>query len=247
MPVDLPAGWSARLVARDDDGEERFVLRRDGRDQVFRLHDYGAVYTVPGLYEHVVQGLLRCTSPAVAARVLRQVLDAEGRAAADVSVLEIGAGTGVVAQLCRELGVRAVVGVDALDEARTAALRDRPGTFDDYVVADLSRLPDEQVRRLRARRPDCLLAVGALGGDHVGVDQLARAVDLLSPPAVVVLTLRADQLDPASPEPFGRSLEEMVGSGRLRVVHREEFPHRTTYEGDTLTYVALGGVVGPHR
>lgn len=242
--VEPSSEWTVRLAARDDDGEERFVVHRDGRDEVFRLHDYAAVYRVPGLYEHVVQGLMRCTSPAVAVRVLRRVLDAEGRNAADLSVLEIGAGTGVVGELVRELGVRSVVGVDSLDEAREAALRDRPGVFDDYVVADLSHLSDGQVHRISGHRPDCLLAVGALGGDHVGVDQLARALDLLAPPAVVVLTIRADQLDPASPEPFGSGLDGMVEAGRLRIVHREEFPHRTTYEGDTLTYVALGGVVG---
>ena len=36
-------------------GEERFLLHREGGTREIVLHDYATVYSVPGLYEEVVQ------------------------------------------------------------------------------------------------------------------------------------------------------------------------------------------------
>src|SRR6185437_13466950 len=136
-------------------------------------------YAVPGLYEHVVQGLLGCRSPQIAAdglaRAARRVeLEREG-----LRVLDLGAGTGLVGELLRELGFSEVIGLDALPDARDACLRDRPGVYSDYLVGDLADPSPELSARLRAHQPGALIAAGAFGGKHAPPRALSNALALL--------------------------------------------------------------------
>ena len=119
------------------------------------LHDYERLYRVPGLYEHIVQDLLGCRSPQVA-------VDGLARAFAELEVdpvgavlLDMGAGTGLVGELARELGVSAIIGLDALPAARAASLRDRPGVYRDYLVGDLAeRVNGKPANGRRVRATD---------------------------------------------------------------------------------------------
>ncbi|WP_370350267.1 hypothetical protein [Catenulispora sp. EB89] len=98
------------------------------------------MYAVPGLYEYVVQERLQCRSPQVVAEgfakaAARRDLDL---GLGSMTVLDVGAGTGLVGELVRRGGVGRIVGVDSLPAARTACLRDRPDVYADYVVGDFS-------------------------------------------------------------------------------------------------------------
>src|SRR5581483_7502707 len=94
-------------------------------------------------------------------------------------VLDIGAGTGLVGQLLRELSFSEVIGLDALSDARDACLRDRPGVYSDYLVGDLADPAPELSRRLHAHRPSALIAAGAFGGTHAPPSALSNALALL--------------------------------------------------------------------
>ena len=146
------------------------------------LHDYVRVYSVPGLYERIVQDLLHCRSPQVAAAALERHADDP----AGIRVLDLGAGTGLVGELTRGLGVGVVVGMDAVGAARDACPRDRPGVYDEYLVGELGPL-DAQ---LRAQRPNALLpAAGAFGGTHMPASRLTAALGLLPEGAPIVFTI----------------------------------------------------------
>ncbi len=108
-----------RLIGSPHTDGEYIVLRGMGVDEeTVRLHDYPRLYAVPGLYEHVVQELLGCRSPQVAADGLAHALERLGLDPADVPLLDLGAGTGLVGELVRGLGATTVIGLDALDAAR---------------------------------------------------------------------------------------------------------------------------------
>lgn len=67
--ADTDNDWAVELLPSGSlggEGEE-FVLRNGEMSKKLALHDYASVYKVPGLYEHVVQDLLQCKSPQVAA------------------------------------------------------------------------------------------------------------------------------------------------------------------------------------
>ena len=74
-----------------------------------------------------------------------------------------------------------LVGVDLEPMARTAAERDRPGVYDDYLVGDLGAWSEAELDRLRAYRPTALVALSAVGVGHVPGPTLARALGLLGP------------------------------------------------------------------
>ncbi len=65
-------------------------------EQIVHLHDYDRLYEVPGLYEHIVQQLLCCRSPQVAAGGLALALGRLELDPADLAVLDVGAGAGLV-------------------------------------------------------------------------------------------------------------------------------------------------------
>jgi hypothetical protein len=83
-----PATWAPmrrsrtvveRLGGPPEAEREYVVLRSAGsREEIVHLHDYERFYAVPGLYEHVVQELLQCRSPQVAAEALAHALSRLG-------------------------------------------------------------------------------------------------------------------------------------------------------------------------
>lgn len=99
--------------------------------ETVHLHEYARVYAVPGLYEHVVQDLLQCTSPQVAAAGFMRAAASLGLEPGSMTVLDVGAGTGLVGELVRRGGVAQVVSAPSRpsdDQSLTARSRSRPLT-----------------------------------------------------------------------------------------------------------------------
>ena len=91
-------------------------------------------------------------------------------------MVDFGAGNGLGGEGLRALGVGELVGVDLEPMARTAAERDRPGVYGDYLVGDLGAWSEDELDRLRAHRPTALVALSAVGVGHVPrADAGARA------------------------------------------------------------------------
>jgi len=202
------------------------------------------VYGVPGLYEHVVQDLLGCRSPQVVAQGLARALDALELDRATLTVLDLGAGTGLVGGLVRELGVGTVIGLDALDAAREAALRDRPGVYRDYLVGDLADPAPCLLERLREHGLGGLVAAGAFGGTHAPASALETALDLLAPGAPVAFTIDEQWMQTDGPGGFRTEVAELLRSGRLEQIERSRFHHRVTTTGEPIHYELLVAATG---
>jgi hypothetical protein len=226
------------------DGE--YVALRDACDGevIVHLHDYERIYGVPGLYEHVVQGLLRCRSPQVATDGLAQALVNLGLDPAEIVLIDLGAGTGVVGELASGLGVGTVIGVDALEVARAACLRDRPRIYRDYLVGDLAAPSPELLVRLRRYRPTGLISAGAFGGTHAPPAALLNAIELLPPGGPVVFTIDERWIQSDAPGGFRTPLSQLFTSGRLRLLHRSRFQHRLTTTGNPIHYELVVAVSG---
>ena len=162
-----------------------------------------------------MQGLLGCRSPQVAAEGLADAVARLGLDRADLVLLDLGAGTGLVGELATALGVAGVIGLDALEAARAACLRDRPGVYRDYLVGDLAALASGLLARLRAHGPTGLISAGALGGTHAPPVALLRALDLLPTGAPVVLTI--DECWTQTDAPLGVAVSRLLDSGQLRL------------------------------
>ena len=217
-----------------------------GDDDIVHLHDYTRIYAVPGLYEHVVQGQLRCRSPQVAADGFLRAAARVGSPASSITVLDVGAGTGLVGERLVRGGVKRVVGVDALPAARTACLRDRPGVYADYLIGDLAS-DDASVELREAlsnHRLGGLVSAGAFGGTHAPPAALINALALLPQSAPVALTIDERWMDKSDPHGFGSEVERLVDRGDLNVLERTRFRHRITTTGEPIFYELLTGTTG---
>jgi hypothetical protein len=73
----------------------------------------------------------------------------------------------MVGEQLAELGVERIVGVDLLEEARDAALRDRPEVYDEYLALDMTELEDEPRAALEAARFNCMTCVSPEPGASI--------------------------------------------------------------------------------
>ena len=219
--------------------EEWFEVEYEGRTRRLRFHDYSEIYSIPGLYERLIYEELRCESPRVIAGLVGDELERRGRDAASLRVLDLGAGNGIVAEELQELGASCFVGLDIIPEAAEAAERDRPGLYDEYVVADLLDYPDEERRRLDARRLNALTCVAALGFGDIPPEVFCEALRRTETPALVAFTIKDEFLSDGDKSGFSQLIDRLYADGTLRKIDEVRYQHRLNWAGEPLHYVAV--------
>ena len=219
--------------------EEWFEYELAGRTRRLRLHDYREIYQTPGLYESLVYRTLECRSPERVLRPLESELADHGETLRGLRILDLGAGNGVVGELLRRSGAGRLLGVDILPEAERATRRDRPGTYDDYLVTDLTSPSEEAERRLRAFAPNALVVVAALGFGDIPPAAFQRTFDLLPPGGWLAMCIKDSFLQEGDRSGFGRLLRRLVAEGRMTLLRKETYVHRLSVSGDELHYVAV--------
>lgn len=223
--------FTAELEEADHDpeiGQELIRVRHDdGRVQELHLHDYEQVYSLPGVYEQIVQERLGCRSPQQLAEMLGAAVDRLGWRRQDVRVIDIAAGNGVSGAALAAAGLHPVLGTDIVPSARAAALRDRPGVYDDYRTLDLLAVSDAErasLIDLRANALSCVAPVGELRSELPPL-ALRAAAALLEPDALVVyMHDPADGEDVVTADSWGPDV-------RAEELERTRYLHRYTVNG----------------
>ncbi len=225
-------GFAAELPGQADPeiGHELVRVRHDdGRVEELRLHDYERLYSFPGLYEEIVQERLGCRSPQVIAAMLAAAVDSVGWDRAATKVIDLAAGNGVSGEALTAEGLRAVLGTDVVASARDAALRDRPGVYDQYLTLDLLATTSSQrqaIAALSANALNCVAPVGPHAG-QVPAPVLIEGAKLLAPDALV-----AHMHDPifGDPDAITSDLWGEIGFS-VRELERRRYVHRRTVNG----------------
>lgn len=233
---------SVRLPQVEDalsQDQEYCLLVEDGKQRRIRFHDYGEIYSVPGLYEKLFADMLRCSSPTMIATLLTDEVQRAGGSVADLHVLDLGAGNGMVGEQLRARGVRRLVAVDIIEEAADAARRDRPDVYERYHVGDIRDLPEEAAKDLAARDITCLTCVAALGFGDIPPTAFLAAYELVPSGGWVAFNIKDTFLDKRTGNGFAALIREMIGDGRLRVCTQRTYTHRLSVRGDELPYVAI--------
>ena len=143
----------------------------------------------------------------------------------------------------RRIGISRIIGLDTLDAARAACLRDRPGVYREYLVGDLATPPAELLTMLERDRPNALISAGALGGTHASSAALDNALGLFAPGALVVLTIDERWTRTGAPGGFPTLLARLLDSGQLRLVRRSSFRHRMSTSGTSMQYELIVAVL----
>jgi len=224
-----------------DQNEEWFVLRTAAGEECLRIHDYSRIYEIPGLYEEVITRRLKCQSPQVVCGMLMQGLSQAGEEERPLSILELGAGNGIVGECLRnQVPTCSLVGMDIIPQAREAAFRDRPGVYADYHVLDLTSLDPEQKRQLQSRRFNVLLTVGSLGFDDIPIQAFSQALELLEPQAWLAFNIKETFLEDTDSSGFRETVQSMVGQD-LDFLQSRQYCHRYSLFGTPLYYRAIVG------
>lgn len=219
--------------------EAYFHLMEDGEKLTLRLHDYDRIYRRPGLYEQVVYDRLKCSSPKKVGEILKRTLDGCQETFSELRVLDLGAGNGIMGEILNQHGVARMVAVDIAPEAKEAALRDRPGLYDDYYVTDLTTLSPQDEKDIRAWSINCLTAVAALGFGDIPPEAFFKALQLVEVGGWVAFNIKETFLDHADTSGFSHFIRELIFSEYLDVYHLEKYRHRLSIEGAPLFYFAL--------
>ena len=201
-----------------------------------RFHDYDEIYAVEGLYEHLFYTRLRCQSPAVVAALLADAVEDAGEDPAALSVLDLGAGNGMVGEALRDRGFGEITGVDITPEAGAAVERDRPGVYGAYHVCDLLDAPAE----LREARFGAMTSVAALGFGDVPPEVFAAALELVADGGWVAFTIKEDFLDDDGG--FAALISSLLRDGAIDERARTRYEHRLDVAGEPIHYVAIAGV-----
>jgi SAM-dependent methyltransferase len=228
-----------------DQDQEWCEVKVDGKRRRIRFHDYGAIYDIPGLYEQLFSELLECCSPEVVCDLLREELDRADVEPGCLTALDFGAGNGMVAERLTGIGVGSIVGVDLLPQARAAALRDRPGIYDEYHVLDFTALRAPDRAHLKRHDFDCLVCVAALGFGDVPARAFAEAFNLVASPGWLAFNLNERFLHDDDPSGFSALIERMLAEGAIEECARTLYTHRISVSGKPLEYVAI--VARKHR
>jgi hypothetical protein len=210
-----------------------------GRWRRLRLHDYAAIYNLPGLYEQLFAERLKCVSPQRVVDVFTETLKDTGQPNTELRALDLGAGNGMVGEQLRTLGIGSLVGVDILQEAENAARRDRPGIYDDYLSVDLCDLQERDARRILAFRPNCLVCVAALGFGYIPTKAFTTAFNLVSSPAWIVFNIKESFLSGIDDTGFSRLIRTLCDEDYMQIQAYRRYPHRISIAGQRLYYVAI--------
>jgi len=246
--------WRNRLEEIDSEVEDiRFPDTDDGVDQDeewcdvivggekrrIRFHDYEDVFRVPGLYEELFSGHLKCCSPSYIANLLNSVVLEYGENTDELRVLDVGAGNGMVGDELQAIGVQSIVGVDIISAAKQAAVRDRPDVYDEYRVADLTDLPETEEEKLRRRNANCLVTVAALGFGDIPPLAFAKALDLIETPGWLAFNLQERFLREQDVTGFSRLIRRLNREGYIQTLCYRRYRHRIAVTGEPLYYVAV--------
>ena len=235
------AQYDIRLpeVAGLDQDEEWCEVKFDGSWKRVRFHDYHEIYSRPGLYESIFYDRLECCSPERVVQLLDEVMQDHTEAPEDLRVLDLGAGNGMVGEELKDAGVDKVVGVDIIPEAKTAALRDRPEVYEDYVVTDMTDIPEPVEEHLRKQGLNCLSTVAALGFGDIPAAAFLNALDLIDTPGWITFNIKEDFLDVRDDAGFSGLIHKLCDDGIIRMEAYRRYPHRLAVSGKPLHYVAV--------
>jgi SAM-dependent methyltransferase len=219
--------------------EAFFYLIENGEDKRIKFHDYSAIYDRAGLYEQLFYERLRCTSPRVVVSRLAGAVRHASESVETLRVLDLGAGNGIVSDELKEFGVARLVGLDIIESARAAALRDRPAGYDEYFIADMTDPDHETCQALHEWRLDALTCVAALGFDDIPAAAFATAMEAIADDGWLAFNIKTDFLQKADEGGFAALVKVLLDHDLVELHLLERYRHRLSIDGEWLEYFVL--------
>ena len=222
------------------DQDEEFFILKDGRDRKILFHDYRSIYKIPGLYEEVFHNQLECKSPGVIANLLFENVNQAGEDFGNLNILDFGAGNGLVGKALSKFHPNSIVGVDIIQEAKEAALRDRKGIYKDYKICDFARMGVSEVEAFSKFKFNAFVSVAALGFGHIPPKGFTNAFNLVEAGGWVAINLRDRFLTDKDESGFGDMIH-FLKDRYIDIREEKTYRHRLSVSGEPIHYTAIVG------
>jgi predicted TPR repeat methyltransferase len=161
------------------------------------------------------------------------------RRTGSLRAIDLGAGNGIVGEELRRAGAASVIGVDILPEAREAAIRDRPGVYDDYLVDDLTRPRAVSMSYLEAAKADALVCVAALGFGDIPPLAFYNAANAVQDSGYLAFNIKDEFLDEVHTHGFSEMVRRMLSEKVVRLEAWVRYRHRLSASGHPIFYTAI--------
>lgn len=222
-------------------GEEYFFLKENGMERKIMLQDYPTLYNIPHLYEHFVLKYLKYTSPQVLSELLLEQLMQHQTDLVNRKILDIGAGSGMMAKRLKAMGAGSIIGIDIIEEAKNAALRDCPNVYDNYYAEDLANLQKDTLTILQAQNFDCLVCCSALS--HIPAAAFNTAYNLLATNGWMAINVMKDFWEDKGEDGFYGRYPWAKNSAIFDFKKQHTYIHRYRTNGDSpIDYIAIIGI-----
>ena len=221
--------------------EAYFYLQNGENDKRIRFHDYDTIYEVPGLYEQIFYERLRCTSPTKVATILESAVRQSNENLSELRILDFGAGNGMMGEALKKHGVSRLIGVDIIEQAYQATVRDRPGLYDAYYVQDFTKLNGETRDDIATWQCDCMVTVAALGFGDIPTPAFVEAFNIIKEKGWIAFNIKESFFDTKDESGFSILIRDLIFSKYLDIYHIERYRHRLSIEGEPLYYFAIAG------
>ncbi len=219
--------------------EEWCEVQIDSQWKKIRFHDYHDVYKVPGLYETLFYRTLRCNSPNRVSNFLNDVMVEREIKPESIRAIDVGAGNGMSGEALQNLGIRKIVGIDLLPEAKMAVMRDRPWVYDEYLVEDLTSPSQETIEFLRGYKINLLTTVAALGFGDIPPLAFFNVFNLLQTGGLLAFNIRDEFMKRSSGSPFAKLITNMMDQDVIEVDLLKRYQHRLNTLGQPIYYVGI--------
>ena len=216
-------------------------MQENDKKEKIRFHDYDKIYNIPGLYEQVFYDRLKCVSPSKVSAILHSTISQTVENFSELRVLDLGAGNGMMGEELKKHGVARLIGVDIIQEAYEATLRDRPGLYDAYYIEDFCNLNPEVKQEISLWHLDCMVTVAALGFGDIPTKAFIQAFNIIKSEGWIAFNIKETFLDTSDDSGFSRMIRELIFSEYLDIYHIERYRHRNSMEGEPLFYFAIAG------
>ena len=220
--------------------EEYFFITENGKERRLKLHDYGEIYSIPGLYNYLALEKLHYRSPEIMASLLIENVQKSGESLEEMKLLELGAGSGLFGQAVTKLGVKSIIGIDIVPEAAEATHRDAPGIYENYFVEDLTQLSASTRNLLNEKKLNGFVCCSALSEGHIPVKAFATGMNLIKDGGWVLFNVAKTsyECEENCPE-FVNFYRQAVEKDYLKIHRTKSYIHRRFFNGQPLEYVAI--------
>ncbi len=224
-----------------DQNEEWITLVHNDKNEKIRLHDYERFFEIPGLYEEVVYKELKCCSPITICSLLHEKISKSDQSDESLRVLDFGAGNGMIGE-CLEKTVKCekMVGLDIIQQAHDAAMRDYPGVYDDYFVLDLSQPAETKAAELKKYGFNALVTVAALGYGDIPALAFLNAFNLVKRNGWIAFNIK-ERFVSDSDETGYQKIVDHLAHDCMELMTFQRYCHRLSMSGKPLYYYAVVG------